>query len=284
MKTRSYIVVGLIVLVALVPTTASAADVPPTPTNNTLLINASIPVSPTFSIVAQFRCAPGTVTDNMATLATASPFDTTMITESAPVGETTVPNVCSNSLTANLSQIDVTTTGSDGADSVLPGGPTTLGGLTQSAAVPGAVFVAGYNLGFLTVGVNQVAANVQTKIEATNTVQGVQTTNLVGGNPPDGSVFVTTTITDPDGSPGTADEFATPGSFSVNYDDLSWTAGPTGAINYRQASIVPVSVVDDSTVNPQPGPKAKKCKKGFKKKKIKGKVKCVKKKKKKKKK
>ncbi|MGZ5358297.1 MAG: hypothetical protein ACXWF9_04825 [Solirubrobacterales bacterium] len=279
MKTRSYIVVGLIVLVALVPTTASAAVAPPTPTNNTLLITASIPTSPTFNIVAQFRCAPGTVTSNTDfTLATASPFDTTTISASASVGDTTVPNVCSNSLTANLSQIAVTTTGSDGVDTVQPGGATTLGGITQSAAVPGSVFVAGYNLGFLTVGENQVAANVQTKIEATNTVQGTQTTNLVGGNPPNGTVFVTTTITDPDGSPGTADEFATPGSFSVTYNDLLWTAGPSGAINYRQGSIVPVTVADDPIVTTQP--KKKKCKKGQKLKK----GKCVKKKKKKKKK
>jgi len=76
---------------------------------------------------------------------------------------------------------------------VAPGGATTLTGITQSAAIPGAIFVAGYNLGLLQQGGNNIPANVNTKIEGTNTTQGTQTTNTVGGTPPNGSVTVAVT-------------------------------------------------------------------------------------------
>src|SRR5262245_4169150 len=156
---------------------------------------------------------------------------------SASAASQTVANACSNSVTANFSQIDVTTSGDDGLTTVAPAGATTTSSLGQSAAIPGAIFVAGYNLGLLVQGTNNIPANVQTKIEGTNTIQGTQTSNQVGGSPPNGTVSVTTTITDPDGTPGTGDETATPASFSVNYNNMSWTAGASGTINYRQASI-----------------------------------------------
>ncbi len=155
----------------------------------------------------------------------------------AAAGTATTSNACANSVTANFSQIEVTTSGADGVDTVAAGGATTLSGLSQSASIPGAIFVAGYNLGLLQQGTNNIPANVQTKIEGTNTTQGTQTTNTVGGTPPNGSVSVTTVITDPDGTPGTGDESATDASFSVSYNDLSWTAGASGTINYRQESI-----------------------------------------------
>ena len=86
-------------------------------------------------------------------------------------------------------------------------------------------------------GTNCIPANVQTKIEATNTIEGTQTTNVVGSSPPDGSLTVTTVITDPDGTPGTGDESATDASFGVTYNNLIWTAGAGGTIDYRQGSI-----------------------------------------------
>ena len=91
---------------------------------------------------------------------------------SASAGTATTPNACANSVTANFSQIEVTTSGDDGLNTVPPGGATTTSGLSQGAAIPGAIFVAGYNLGLLVVGANNVPANVRRKIEATNTVQG----------------------------------------------------------------------------------------------------------------
>jgi K319L-like, PKD domain len=155
---------------------------------------------------------------------------------SASAASATTPNACANSVTANFSQIDVTTSGSDGVNFATPGQALTTD-VNQSAAIPGAIFVAGYNLGLLQQGVNNIPANVQTKIEGTNTTQGTQTSNTVGGTPPNGSVTVTTTITDPDGTPGTGDETATDASFSVAYNNMNWTAGASGTINYRQESI-----------------------------------------------
>jgi hypothetical protein len=156
---------------------------------------------------------------------------------SASAGSSTVSNACANSVTPNFSQIEVTTSGDDGLTTVAPAGATTTSGLSQSAAIPGDIFVAGYNLGLLVQGTNNIPANVRSTIEATNTVQGSQNTNTVGGSPPNGSVTVTTVITDPDGVPGTGDETATDASFSVSYDNLNWTAGASGTIDYRQQSI-----------------------------------------------
>src|SRR5215211_2342402 len=72
----------------------------------------------------------------------------------ASAGSATVSNACANSVTANFSQIEVTTSGDDGLTTVAPGGATTTSSLGQSAAIPGAIFVAGYNLGLLQQGVN----------------------------------------------------------------------------------------------------------------------------------
>ena len=173
----------------------------------------------------------------LAVLALAAAAVFVLPASSASAGSATVSNACANSVTANFSQIEVTTSGDDGLTSVAPGDATTLSGLTQSAAIPGAIFVAGYNLGLLAVGPNNIPANVRSTIEATNTVEGSQNTNTVGGAPPNGSVTVSTTITDPDGTPGTGDESATDASFSVTYNDLNWTAGASGTIEYRQQSI-----------------------------------------------
>ena len=76
-----------------------------------------------------------------------------------------------------------------------PGGTVTLSNLSQTANVPGAIFVAGYNLGLLTVGPNTIPATVSTFIEGTNTVEGVQQTNFA-------ATSISTTITDPDGTAG----------------------------------------------------------------------------------
>ena len=149
---------------------------------------------------------------------------------SASAGSATTPNACANSVTANFSQIGLTTSGDDGLTSVAPGGATTTTGLSQQGAVPGAIFVAGYNLGLLVEGVNNIPATVKTKIEGTNTTQGTQTSS-------NAATAVSTTIDDPNDVPGTGDETATPAAFTANYANMSWTAGASGAINYRQDSI-----------------------------------------------
>jgi K319L-like, PKD domain len=173
----------------------------------------------------------------LAVLALAAAAVFVLPASSASAASALTPNACANSVTANFSQVDVTNFGDDGLTSVPAGGATTTTGLHQDAAIPGAIFVAGYNLGLLVVGPNNVPANVTTKIQGTNTTQNIQTSNTVGGTPPNGTVTVSTVITDPDGTPGTGDETATDASFSVDYNDMSWTAGASGTIDYRQAPI-----------------------------------------------
>ncbi len=141
----------------------------------------------------------------------------------------TFPNACKNSVTANQSQIGVTMTANSPA-SVAPGGSVALTNIQQSANVPGTIFVAGYNLGLLAVGPNTIPTTVVTTIEGTNTVEGTQNTNAV-------STSISTTISDPDGSPGTGDETGTDGSFSVTYNDQTWTAGASGTINFREDTV-----------------------------------------------
>ena len=107
-----------------------------------------------------------------------------------------------------------------------PGGTTTI--TVTDGAVPGAVFVAGYILGLLVEGTNNIPANVNADIEATNTVP-VQTTNTV-------ATAVTTTIDDPDNTPSTGDETATPAAFNVTYNPLDTDRWRQRDINYRQAT------------------------------------------------
>ena len=115
---------------------------------------------------------------------------------------------------------------------VAPGGTVTLSNISQQAAIPPAVFIAGYNAGVLTTGVNNIPiTNIHTVIAGTNTVQGTQTTN-------NATTTATTTITDPNGIPGTGDETATAGTLSVTYANETWTAGASGAINFRENTVI----------------------------------------------
>ncbi len=113
-----------------------------------------------------------------------------------------------NSVSANKSQIGITATGGVGPNSVSPGGAITLTGHIQQVAVPGTIFVAGYNLGLLEEGVNNIPANVKTEIEGTNTSQGKQTRSMR-------PTAVSTTIERSQRVPGTGDETATPGAFTA---------------------------------------------------------------------
>jgi len=151
----------------------------------------------------------------------------------ASASAATFPNACKNSVTANNSQISVTMTANTSPNPVAPGGSVSLTNIDQTANVPGTIFVAGYNLGLLTTGPNTIPAVVQTTIEGTNTVEGSQVTDIP-------ATSVTTTITDPDGSPGTGDETGTDGVINVTYADQTWTAGASGTINFREDTL-PIS-------------------------------------------
>jgi hypothetical protein len=155
----------------------------------------------------------------------------------SPASAVSVPNACTNSVTANNTEIDTGTSGTAPFGPVIGGNTISLTGIQQQVGVPPTVFLAGYNLGLLHTGANTVPVSLRTVIEGTNTTEGEQTTPTVGGSPPNGSVTVTTTITDPDGIAGTGDETATFATGTASYPDLTWTAASTGDIEFRQQSI-----------------------------------------------
>jgi hypothetical protein len=147
-------------------------------------------------------------------------------------GAVSVTNACKNSVTPNASQIGGDIAGTAPA-TVTPAGAVPLTGLHQQVVVPGSIFVAGYNLGLLTVGKNTIPSNLRTVIEGTNTVQGIQTAGPA-------NFSVTTTITDPDATPGTGDESATNAPGTASYPDMTWTAGPSGLIEFREDTVTPL--------------------------------------------
>ncbi len=150
-----------------------------------------------------------------------------------PAKAATFDNACVNSLIpTQASLIPITMTANASPNPVAPGGTVTLSNIHQHAAIPPAVFVAGYNAGVLTTGVNNIPlTNIHTVIAGTNTVQGSQTTNKAATS------TATTTITDPDGIAGTGDETATPGAMNVTYADQTWTAGASGTIDFREETV-----------------------------------------------
>ncbi|TFG38302.1 MAG: hypothetical protein E4H44_04105, partial [Candidatus Aminicenantes bacterium] len=150
----------------------------------------------------------------------------------ASASAATFPNACKNSASVNASQINVEMT-ADAPATVFSGDPVTLSNIQQTLGVPGGIFVAGYNLGLLTVGENLIPATAQTIIEATNTLEGAQTTNTASSS-------ISTTITDPDGSPSTGDESASDGALSLTYASQTWTAAG-GTIQFREETVDPVS-------------------------------------------
>ena len=148
---------------------------------------------------------------------------------SGPAGAVVQSNACTNSVTPGATQIDVTLTAT-APSSVSAGASIQLTSISQSLSLPGAVFVAGYNLGLLVEGMNTVPGNVRTVIEGSNTVQGTQTTPVT-------SVSIASTIIDPDGTPGSGDESASPAAVVVNYPNQTWTAGASGTIQFREDTI-----------------------------------------------
>ena len=163
----------------------------------------------------------------------------------SPASAATFDNACVNSLIpTQASLIPVTMTADASPNPVSPGGTVTLSNIHQDLAIPPAVFVAGYNAGVLTTGTNVVpVTNIHSVIAGTNTVEGTQTTNNV-------ATTATTTITDPDGTRGTGDEIATPGTVSATYADETWTAGGSpGTINFREFTTTPPVTTSTGGVN-----------------------------------
>jgi hypothetical protein len=140
----------------------------------------------------------------------------------------TYPNACRNSaVPTNWDQVSVINSATSPAGPVSPGDTVPLTNITTQMSIPGAIFVAGYNLGLLTKGVNNIPGHISQVIDGANTTQGSQSTNTVDS-------VLTTTITDPDGTASTGDETASDASTLVNFADMSWTAGTGGPIAFAE--------------------------------------------------
>jgi hypothetical protein len=153
----------------------------------------------------------------------------------SPAAAVAFPNACKNSVdTGENTQLDVELNGNSPAQ-VQPNESFTLSNINLNLAVPGAVFVAGYNLGLVSDG-ETLDGTAEIRIEGTHTVEGAQSTGQVpvSVGPVD--------ISDPDGVPTTGDESAAPANVPAAFPDQTWTAGPTGAIiEFREDSVQPVT-------------------------------------------
>jgi hypothetical protein len=162
------------------------------------------------------------------TAVTAITFIAGIALSASPAGAVDFTNACRNSaVPSNWDQVNVSQTATTSPSSVSPGDTVALNDISQTVSVPGAIFVAGYNLGILPAGPNTVPATLHSVIDGTNTIPAQQTTNSV-------DTTITTTISDPDGTPGTGDESATDGSATVTYAPETWTAAALGPISFRE--------------------------------------------------
>ncbi len=160
-------------------------------------------------------------------------------------------NSCSNNATGTFTDIPITLTGEAtpdpatlGVDTVTLSGPGDIDpatGLpfaqaTYGAFFPAAVLVAGYNLGFLVEGVNVIPADANVTLEASNSTEGSQTVGPI-------ATTGTTTITDPDGTPGTGDETATDLSVIIPLPDTTWTPAAGGPMEFRDGGATITALV-----------------------------------------
>lgn len=139
----------------------------------------------------------------------------------ASAGTVTTPNSCTNNAQPGTSSLPITLSGTATPNPAELGTDViTLSGATFTIDVPSATLLAGYGLGLLVEGVNNIPATVNLTLLGSNTAEGSQTL-------PPLSVTGTTTITDPTPSNKTSgDETATPLTVTATLPDSTWT--PTG--------------------------------------------------------
>jgi len=151
-------------------------------------------------------------------------------------------NSCQNSATGTFTDINFTHTGTATPNPAVLGVDTvTLTGATVSADFPSAVLVAGYNLGLLTTGLNTIPGTMDITVLGSNTSEATQTfAGLV--------ISGTTTITDPDGTPGTGDEIGTPLTVTVGLPSSTWTPSG-GAIALSDGGSLTTATVAGGLIN-----------------------------------
>jgi len=152
-----------------------------------------------------------------------------LATVSATAQAVVTGNACFNSATTTIAPISADITGKVPA-SVTPGQTVTVTDLGARITMPGGVFVTGYNLGVIQNG-GSISGSVSAKIAASNTVEGQKDTNNYAAS------IGPINITDPDGARGTGDETAGNITFDVAWNDLAFTAGKSGTITLREASV-----------------------------------------------
>jgi hypothetical protein len=155
---------------------------------------------------------------------------------SAAPGTLATTNACLSNATATYSDLSWTLTGTATPSTFTLGaaGGVTLSGSTVAVDVPATLLIAGYNLGLLVVGANAIPVTTFVARQATNvdTGGGVKGTLVKKDN---FVVTVNTTIADPDGTPGTGDETATP--LAINQPLPDWTVTPLGGnVAFSQAT------------------------------------------------
>jgi hypothetical protein len=159
----------------------------------------------------------------------------------------TVANACKSNATGTFSDLPVALVGSSSPSPVAPGGSLTLTGLEIQTSVPATLLIAGYNLGLLAVGSNAIPVKAWVAVQATNTTEGVKVFDF--------TETVSTTITDPNGVPGTGDESATPLSVTKTLPDSTWTPVGSGTVEFSQAGpgslpVLPAGAAAPGTVTP----------------------------------
>lgn len=131
------------------------------------------------------------------------------------------PNACRWSLDANYRNTPVTLAGTP-KGTAAAGKTVTLTRTSARAALPDALVAAGFGVGFLKEGLNELPVEVTVAIAATNTREAVQVVRA--------TTTASTTITVRDGKPS-----ATPIKAAVKFPDTAWTASG-GKIAFSQAA------------------------------------------------
>jgi hypothetical protein len=142
-----------------------------------------------------------------------------------------VTNACKSNATSTYSDLSLSLNGTAApAPATVGTDVITLSGVTFQADVPATLLVAGYNLGLLTLGANNIPVKGWVSIQATNTAEGSVVRQF--------TTSVTTTIADPNGIPGTGDETATPLAVTVDLAESTWTP-LGGVVHFRQGGSIP---------------------------------------------
>ena len=170
----------------------------------------------------------------IAVLAVFAVVASVFLLPASPAKAATFDNACVNSLIPTQSSlIPITMTATTSPNPVAPGGTVTLSNIQQHADIPPAVFIAGYNAGVLTTGVKQHPGHQHP--------HGDRGDEHGRGHPDHQQpepARPRRRSPIPTGSRGPAMRRATPGALDVTYANQTWTAGASGAINFREDTVL----------------------------------------------